>query len=221
MISCTVLNEENEHKGLNIFCLLNPNIDTQRIIVDTIAGIDSDSDTCYHVNNADVYINDTKCLFTRPDSNKSGYYIYTLPINYKEEYTLSLYWNGDTICRTTKIPNSVIIHCPISGSTILLDSFAFMSWSYSRRVCIIEVKKNKDTIPIRVMYQFDDTLLSIALFRDFLESGTAYDFYVIIPDSNYMGYNMGSNIGINVLDNSKGVFGSYSMSVAESITIIK
>ncbi len=217
VISCTVLNIERDHKGLNIFCLLNADIDTQRIIVDTIAGIDSGSDTCYHVGNANVYINDTKCLFARPDSNKSGYYIYTLPIEYGERCDLKLYYKGDTIEESTKIPDSIIIHYPISGSTIILDSLAFISWSHFEGICIIEIKKNSETLFGMSMYQMEDTKFPLILISPFFESGVAYDFSIIKPDSNYMGY----NFGIDVLEGSEGVFGSYSISIVESVTVIK
>ncbi len=217
VISCSIINEEREYKGLNIFCLLNADIDTQRILVDTIAGIGSGSDTCHYVDNANVYINNTKCLYTRPDSNKSGYYIYTLPIYYGGQYDFKLYYEKDTITQTTKIPDSVTIHYPISGGTIFLDSLSFISWSDLDGICIIEIKKNNDSLFGISMYQEEDTIFSLVLFKDFFENGAAYDFSIIKPDNNYLWYSFGAD----VLEGSKGIYGSYSMSIVESVTIIK
>ena len=204
------------YQGINVFAVLNNRADTQRIYIDSIAGIETSSDSVMSIGNAEVFINDTKLSYRQDNSIASGYYEYTDSIISGNEYSFKLYYESDTIIRNTTIPDPVNIVFPIEGLPLPMDTFSILLWSGNAQFYSIDIRKSGDSIALGKMYQFIDTIVPLFAFAQFLDSGEYYDFTVSAIDSNYMMYLFGND----EIDGNRGVFGSFVSSTVESIQII-
>lgn len=217
LISCTIDKPLLPYEGLNIFAVLNNRADTQRIYIDTIAGISNSRDSIMSVDNADVYINGTQLPYIENGGSLSGYYIYTDSVASGKEYALQMYYNNDTINAMTTIPDPVRIIFPVEGYPLPLDTFSLLVWSGNADFYSIDIRRSGDSLSMGMLYQFNDTIVPLFSFIPFLDSGEYYDFTVTAIDSNYMLYLFGND----EMGSNRGVFGSFMSSTVESIQVIE
>ena len=214
LVSCTINQYSSIYKGINLFALFNDRSDHQIIIVDSIAGIGTGTESAFAVSGAEVYVNGQNIPFI----DSLGYYGFNEHIGYGDTYILQLYYNGDTIIDTTFIPDSMYLYYPVSHMPMHLDTQSFAMWSGKNMIFMIDIRESgNDSFSTISMYQFFDTIMPLFPYSSFLDSGVYYDFICTAMDINYLEYLFGDN----EMENNRGVFGSFVSAMAESILIIK
>ncbi|MDY6787402.1 MAG: hypothetical protein SVK54_04685 [candidate division WOR-3 bacterium] len=210
---CTLQYNDTSYSGFNIYSIISPNLDTQKIVLDSIIAINNEDINSF-ISDADVYINNNKLTFM--DNDSLDYYIFTDSVLSGQKYTLDIYHKTGSLSLETEIPRHVDIIYPFSGLDLPIDSFAYIVWNNVTDYYILDIYSLRDSYTVFSMVQ-EDTVFPLFSIRQLLSRNDTVNISVIAPDSNMLN----NFFGDDNLGEHRGVFGSYTISTVDSVKIIK
>lgn len=210
---CTLQHNDKSYSGFNVYSIISPNLDTQKIVLDSIIAIDNEDINSF-ISDADVFINNNKLAFM--DNDSIDYYIFTDPVLSGEFYTLDIYHKTGSLSLRTEIPRQVDIIYPFTGVDLPIDSFAYIVWNNTADYYILDIYSVRDSYSVFSMVQ-EDTVFPLFSIRQILSKDDTVSVSVIAPDSNMLN----NFFGNDNLGEHRGVFGSYTISTVDSVKIIK
>lgn len=198
-----------------VYCILNPKIKNQLVIVDSLYGFTEEIRDTSGISGANVFIleEETGKITYFRETERKGIYQDTMMAEWVKPlftYQLFVIFNADTLWGRTKVPDTFRITFPKNFDTIPFSNIDSIIWrkSLGRKIYFLTVI-HPDTTKLLIPVVTEDTFVALRRYRNFYFDTTAnYIIKVCAWDENRYRYMVMKNYEPDTLGEGLGHFSS-------------